>query len=162
MFIYLVRHAWAGQSGDPAYADDALRPLTDKGHKRFRRMAKKLAKRNVCPGAIATSALARARETADILAAVIPGKPAVTVLNDLAPGGRLEPLLEWTRCQAPGDVAWVGHAPDVESLAAELVGAGSGQIGFEKGAVAAIRLAGPIEAGAGELVWLVTAGLLRC
>ena len=84
------------------------------------------------------------------------------MLDDLAPGGRLEPLLQWTRGTRPGDVAWVGHAPDVESLAADLVGAGDGQIGFEKGAVAAIRFAGRIAAGAGELVWLATAELLRC
>jgi phosphohistidine phosphatase SixA len=31
MFVYLVRHAWAGQSGDPRFANDSLRPLTDKG-----------------------------------------------------------------------------------------------------------------------------------
>ncbi len=59
-------------------------------------------------------------------------------------------------------MAWVGHAPDIANLAALLVGAGDGQIEFEKGAVAAIRLAGRIDAGAGELVWLATAELLRC
>ena len=79
------------------------------------------------------------------MAAVVPTKPSIAVLDDLAPGGSLEPLLAWTRSQAPADVAWVGHAPDVESLAADLVGAGHGQIGFEKGAVAAIRLAGPVD-----------------
>jgi phosphohistidine phosphatase len=162
MLIYLVRHAWAGQSGDARYADDTLRPLTDKGRKRFRRMTKKLAKRGVNPLAVATSALVRARETAQILSELCPAHPSVEVLDDLAPGGRLEPLLEWTRRQALAEVAWVGHAPDIECQAADLIGAGNGQIGFEKGAVAAIRFAGPISAGAGELLWLATADLLRC
>jgi len=161
MFIYVVRHAWAGQSGDPRYADDALRPLTEKGTKRFRRMVKKLVKRDFHPAAVASSVLVRARETAEIIAQVCPAGPVVSVLDDLAPGGGLEPLLQWTRDQGPGDVAWVGHAPDVESLAADLIGAGHGQISFEKGAVAAIRFAGPVTAGAGELVWLATANLMR-
>src|SRR5262249_34545717 len=141
---------------------DAMRPLTEKGRKRFRRMAKKLAKRGVNPQLVGSSALVRARETAEILSESCPVKPRVEVLDDLAPGGRLEPLLDWTRRQAQPEVAWVGHAPDIESLAADLIGAGNGQIGFEKGTVAAIRFSGPISAGAGELVWLMTAQLLRC
>jgi phosphohistidine phosphatase len=162
MFIYLVRHAWAGQSGDPRYADDDLRPLTDKGRKRFRRMVKKLTKRDFTPMAIATSPLLRARETAEIIVDVCPNQPELIGLEDLAPGGGMERLLEWTRKQAPLDVAWVGHAPDIATKAAALIGAEQGQIGFEKGAVAAIGFAGPVAAGAGELVWLATAELLRC
>ena len=157
MFIYLVRHAWAGQSGDPRYPDDSLRPLTDKGRKRFRRMAKKLVKRDVHPQAVATSSLVRARKTADIMSEQCPAGPVVSVLDDLSPGGRLEPLLQWTRDQ--GRATWPGSVmpPMSKSLAADLIGAEHGQIGFEKGAVAAIRFAGPITAGAGELVWLATA-----
>ena len=162
MFIYLVRHAWAGQSGDPRYADDALRPLTDKGTKRFRRVVKKLVRRGFAPQVVATSPLVRARQTAEIIGERCPTHPAVTVVDDLAPGGRLEPLIAWTLSQSAVDVAWVGHAPDIDSLAADLIGAGNGQIGFEKGAVAAIRFADQIAAGAGELVWLATAELLRC
>ena len=105
MFIYLVRHAWAGQSGDPRYADDALRPLTEKGRKRFRRVVKKLVKRGFGPVAVATSPLVRAKETADIIAELCPGHPEVTVFDDLAPGGHLGPLLEWTQAQVLGDVA---------------------------------------------------------
>ncbi len=161
MFIYVVRHAWAGQSGDPRYPEDSLRPLTDKGKKRFRRMVKKLVKRDFHPAVVATSSLVRAGQTAAIISDICPGRPALTVLADLSPGGRLEPLLQWTREQA-GDVAWVGHAPDVESLTADLIGASNGQIGFEKGAVAAVRFGSTIAAGAGELAWLATAGLLRC
>ena len=124
-------------------------------------MVKKLVKRDFNPLAVATSPFV-ARQTADIIVEVCATRPSVTELDDLAPGGRLEPLLEWSRRQSPGDVAWVGHAPDIESLAAALVGSGDAQIGFEKGAVAAIRFLHQISAGAGELAWLATAELLRC
>ena len=31
MFLYIARHAWAGESGDPRWPDDSLRPLTPEG-----------------------------------------------------------------------------------------------------------------------------------
>lgn len=161
MMVYLVRHAWAGQSGDPRFADDNLRPLTDSGKKRFHRVVKKLVKRGFAPLAIATSPLVRARQTADIIAEACPEPPTVSVLGELAPGGEIGPLIDWTRGQAPVDVAWVGHAPDIEHLAASLIGGPQAQITFAKGAVAAIRCGDMVSAGAGELVWLATAELLR-
>ncbi|MBI2826239.1 MAG: histidine phosphatase family protein [Planctomycetia bacterium] len=161
MIIYVVRHAWAGKSGDPRYPDDALRPLTEKGRRRFRRMVAKLVKRGFNPMAVATSSLVRARQTAKLIAARGPGRPSITLLDDLAPGGRLAPLVEWSREKAPADVAWVGHAPDIERLTAELIGAGDGRIHLDKGAVAAVRFTGHPAAGEGELIWLATAELLR-
>lgn len=162
MLIYLVRHAWAGQHGDPTYPDDTQRPLTDQGKKRFRRVVKKLLKRGFAPTAVATSPLVRARETAEIIAELVAAAPPLAVLDDLAPGGRLESLLAWSREAGADAVAWVGHAPDIEEMAAHLIGAGSGQIAFAKGAVAAIRFDRALEAGSGALIWLATAELLRC
>ena len=37
MLLYIVRHAYAGQHGDPHYPDDSLRPLTKRGRKQFAR-----------------------------------------------------------------------------------------------------------------------------
>ena len=51
MLLYIVRHAFAGQHGDPRYPDDSLRPLTNKGRKQARRMIKKLARRGFVAGA---------------------------------------------------------------------------------------------------------------
>jgi phosphohistidine phosphatase len=160
MLLYIVRHAWAGQHGDPEYPDDSLRPLTKKGEKRFRRVAKRLAKRGVAPCRVATSPLVRCRQTADILMDQLDGQAELTVLNELSPGAQLDELLPWTRQQASSDVAWVGHAPDVNHLLAALVGSGSGHADMDKGAVAAIEFDGTLAAGAGTLRWLVTAEVL--
>ena len=35
MFIYIVRHAWAYEHGDPRWPDDSKRPLEDDGAVRF-------------------------------------------------------------------------------------------------------------------------------
>ena len=40
MVVYIVRHAAAGQHGDPRFPDDSLRP-TKEGRKCFRRLVKK-------------------------------------------------------------------------------------------------------------------------
>ena len=59
--------------------------------------------------------------------------------------------------QGDADTCWVGHSPDVERLAADLIGDGTSRIRFAKGAVAAISFESEINSGAGELYWLVTA-----
>jgi phosphohistidine phosphatase len=162
MMIYVVRHAWAGQSGDPAYPNDDERPLTDKGRKRFKKLIKKLVKRGFNPIAVATSPLVRTEQTAAVLSEVCPARPPLSVLPALAPGSHLQSLLDWTSSQAPSDVAWVGHAPDVEMLTGALIGDSACQIRFDKGAVAAVQFMGDVAAGAGELVWLANAELMRC
>lgn len=160
MFIYIARHAWAGERGDPRWPDDSLRELTPDGIERYTNVVKSLADRGFEPQRIATSPYTRCRQTADIIAKHIAGKPTIDELDALEPGSDLEPLLDWSREQGGADVCWVGHSPDVERLAAELMGDGSARIRFAKGAVAAISFEGDINAGAGELYWLATAKVL--
>jgi phosphohistidine phosphatase len=164
MDLYIVRHAWAADRDDQQWPDDDLRPLTDEGKKRFANMTEKLVDRGLTPQIVATSPLVRCRQTAEILAAGLPGRPKLAELDELRPGSDLEGLLRWTAAEARRHewIAWVGHAPDVGRLAAALIGQPAGQIRFAKGAVAAIRFDGPLTLGAGELQWLVTAKVLGC
>jgi phosphohistidine phosphatase len=159
MFIYIARHAWAGERGDPRWPDDSLRELTPDGIERFTKVVRALADRGFQPERIATSPYTRCRQTADIVAKHVAGKPKIDELDALEPGSDVEPLLEWSREHRPNDanVCWVGHSPDVERLAAELLGDGAARLRFAKGAVAAISFEAEINAGAGELYWLVTA-----
>ncbi|MGH7140847.1 MAG: phosphohistidine phosphatase SixA [Pirellulales bacterium] len=162
MTIFIVRHAWAEDRDEAVYPNDDLRPLTKKGQKRFRRMARRLAKRGFDVAHVATSPLVRCRQTADILAEYAPSEPLIVELDALRPGSQLEPLIEWTRQQEGRDVAWVGHAPDVDQLAAALIGPSPSSIEFDKGAVAAIEFDGPPAASHGALRWLAVAELLKC
>lgn len=162
MIVYIVRHAWAEQRSAERFPDDDLRPLTSDGKKRFDRVAKTLAKRGMMPAIIATSPLVRCRQTADILAGRLPGQPPIVELDALAPSSKLEPLLRWNVEQARhAEVAWVGHAPDVEELTATLIGDMQARMRFNKGAVAAISC-DPGESGFGRLLWLATAKILGC
>jgi phosphohistidine phosphatase len=160
MFVYIARHAWAGERGDPRWPDDSLRPLTDDGIERYTRVVQALAERGFEPARIVTSPYTRCRQTAEIIAAHVAGRPAIEERAALEPGSDLDDLIEWTNNQEVEQVCWVGHSPDVEWLAAALIGDGSGRIRFAKGAVAAIYFEGAVAAGLGELYWLTSAKLL--
>ena len=71
--LYIVRHAWAEDSGPGI--DDHARRLTKKGRKRFAAMMKRLCKAGMQVDVIATSPLARAVETAELLAAAFDNAP---------------------------------------------------------------------------------------
>jgi phosphohistidine phosphatase len=160
MFVFIARHAWAGERGDPRWPDDSQRPLTDEGTARYDEVVKQLAKRGFAPERIATSPYVRCRQTADIIARRLAGNPPIAELDALEPGSYLEPVVEWTNEQGGCDVCWVGHSPDVERFVACLIGDSSARVRFAKGAVAAIEFDDEVYAGGGELYWLATAKLL--
>lgn len=155
MFLYIARHAWAGQYGDAGWDDDSLRELTPEGAERYLRVVAALAEREFAPGRIATSPYARCRQTADLIANYSPASPTVEELDALAPGTNLRELLAWTAGQGKHDVCWCGHNPDVEALTSTMIGGGN--IRFAKGAIAAIRFHGAVEPGGGQLYWHATA-----
>jgi phosphohistidine phosphatase SixA len=157
MFIFIARHAWAGERGDPRWPDDSLRELTPEGIERFTKVVKALGDRGFAPARIATSPYTRCSQTADIIAKLVAGKPEIDELAALEPGSELEPLIDWSKNLGELDVCWVGHSPDVEDLAADLIGEGDARIRFAKGGVAAISFDGEVGMGAGELHWLTTA-----
>ena len=164
MDLYIIRHAWAGQYGDPQWPDDGRRPLTSEGEARFTEVVARLVQRGFAPQLIATSPLVRCEQTARIVAGGLSGDPPVVGLDELLPGSDLEGLLRWTAEEAADydQIAWVGHAPDVGRLTADLIGQPDGGIRFATGAVAAVRFEGLPQLGQGELHWLVTAKLLGC
>jgi phosphohistidine phosphatase len=161
MHLYIIRHAWAYDHGDPRWPDDSKRPLEDEGAERFKKVVKALAKRGFSPELIATSPYKRCRQTADIAAEQTSSKTKVVELEALTPGSDLEKLLEWSNAQKVDSLAWVGHSPDVEHFAATLLsGDDSASVRFAKGSAASIEFDDDIAPAAGELQWLVTAKLL--
>ncbi len=163
MDLYLIRHAWAEQQDSVRWPDDSLRPLTPEGQKRFAKLVRKLAKTQFQPTLIVTSPLVRCRQTAQEIAKALKKLgPTVLEHQELAPGGSLNHLVEWTASQTGRHpaIAWVGHAPDIELFCAALIGQGQSLIHFSKGAIALVRFEKAPQLGQGELQWLVTAKLL--
>jgi phosphohistidine phosphatase len=139
--FYLVRHARAEPKGP---GDDASRRLSPEGRERFAAHASRVAPR-LALSRIATSPLARARETADLLGAAS-GAPVAEelALASGASSGR-EILALGRRVGAGG--ALVGHNPELQEALALAAGR---DVEAKPGAIAAIDA----DEGSYRLAWL--------
>jgi phosphohistidine phosphatase len=158
--LYLVRHAPAAERG-PDWPDDDARPLTPDGTAKFRKAVAGLAALGVQIDLVLTSPLVRCRQTADILADGLPGRPRVQALDALAPGGGHSAVIaEAARVAKRPRVALVGHEPDIGHLASKLLGMRRA-MEFRKGAVCRIDVDGLPPGGPGRLSWFATPRMLR-
>lgn len=154
--LCLLRHAHAGD-GATWVGDDDVRPLTEKGRRQAERLGRLLAAAGYLPDAVLTSPLARARETAEIVADIV----GLRTRLERRLGEMVDlPTLEWILADAgsPRRPLLVGHDPDFSELVSELVGA---PISMRKGTLARIDVERPLEPGAGDLRWLVPPDVLR-
>jgi phosphohistidine phosphatase len=150
--LYLLRHA---DAGDPMAwtADDAERPLSKKGRRQAKRLARHLKDLDVQPGAILTSPKIRASATAKIVGRGVSLKPVVDERLTVDFGS--DALAALVSGLAPGtdSVMLVGHDPDFSDAASWLVGT---SIQMRKGALAVIDLPDrEAAAGRGSLRWLL-------
>jgi phosphohistidine phosphatase len=150
--LYLLRHA---DAGDPmAWAgDDAERPLSKKGRRQAKRVARLLRDLGFHPDVVITSTRVRAVQTARPVAKAT----GVDMLTDerLSGGFGGAELGELLRQLGAGisRVVLVGHDPDFSGLASFLVGA---RVAVAKGALVRIDLEDRrVGAGAGSLRWLL-------
>lgn len=159
--IYLVRHAIAAERG-PNYPDDRERPLTSEGIARFKQAVPGLKQLGCSIDLVLTSPLVRAAHTAELLVSGLEKKPRTEQLDALAPGGRLNTILEaiGTFSKRYRRIALVGHQPDLGELAAKLLQA-RGEVEFKKGAICCIELDGALPNGPGVLKWLLPPKALR-
>ena len=158
--LYVVRHAIAAERG-PDWPDDDKRPLTEKGIARFKDGLLGLTWLDVALDEVFTSPLVRAKQTADLLAADISGKPPVKPLAALAPGHSPEEVMtQLARAAKRRRIAVVGHEPGLGELAAHLLGA-KRPLPFRKGGVCRIDLQGLAGDRPGSLTWFLTPKMLR-
>lgn len=121
MQLLLIRHADAGDRDPSLWPDDTLRPLTDKGRRRHRRVARRLRRRDLVPTLLLASPWLRAWQTAVITTELTRGaaplaSPALAEAPDLA---RLAAAIGTPDPDAV--VALVGHEPWLSQLAALLL-----------------------------------------
>ena len=163
MRVVIIRHGIAEERDDWAKTgkNDDLRPLTDEGAKKVKKMARGLMLEVPQLLAIASSPLTRAWETAHIVGEVY-NKRGPEALKSLAPGGNPVQVLEWINGFEGGAVALVGHEPDLGELVGWLctgkTGAGPS---LKKGGVALVEFATARTASTATLCWLMYPGHLR-
>jgi phosphohistidine phosphatase len=145
MKLYLLRH---GEADWPDWdRSDEERPLTKKGRKEMRRMAKFLCDLKVCPATILSSPLRRARQTAKIVADCL--NLQVQEELELAPGFNATRLRRLIDQHAGDDLMMVGHEPDFSAVIRSLTG---GRVRLAKGGIARVDLSD--EGTDGQLTWL--------
>lgn len=164
MDFYIFRHGIAEERSEQ-YPDDSERPLTSDGKVKTREAASGLLALEVAPDAIFTSPYVRAKQTAEIVAAVLGASAKLRETRRLEPGESATALLAAIREAAPGaaSVMVVGHEPDLGILASRLL-AGDGHtidIPLKKAGAVKIELDGLPPAGRGTLRWVLTPNILR-
>ncbi|MCB2199718.1 phosphohistidine phosphatase SixA [bacterium] len=157
MRLFLLRHGLAGQFGDPAWPDDRLRPLTNRGVDRLNRHMAALATLGLAVDQILTSDFVRARQTAEIAAKWL-GTPGLVETESLHPWEHpreVEAELQKGAGTAK-TVMLVGHEPQMSTLVSWfLAGDDSIDVRFKKGAVVRIDFDGLPSAGEGQLIYML-------
>jgi phosphohistidine phosphatase len=158
--LYLIRHGLAADRGDE-YPDDSKRPLTSDGIAALRKEARALANLEVTFDQIIASPLVRTKQTADVFAQLLPGKPPVALSDSLAPAGTPSAVFqELAKHMRKPRIALVGHEPNIGELAARLIGARA-PLAFKKGAICRIDFDVFPPKGTGQLRWFLTPKMLR-
>src|SRR5881275_727836 len=145
MKLYFLRH---GEADWPNWKEpDDERPLTKRGKREMRDVAKFLARLKVRPDLIVTSPLPRAAKTAEVAADYL--HPKLRKDELLAPGfgmSELRTILKRHRSKA---LMLVGHEPDFTNVISGLTGA---SLKLSKAGVALLDV--DPESQEGRLLWL--------
>ena len=148
MDLYFLRHGEAAPDGE--------RPLTSEGAREVARVARWLRKHDVKPEIIFSSPLARALQTAQLVADTL--EVPMQVEDRLACGARLEQVAELLRpLGRRARVMLVGHEPDFSDMVGELIGGAA--VELKKAGLARVEceVVGP---GGGVLRWLLAPRLM--
>ncbi|MCU0631428.1 MAG: phosphohistidine phosphatase SixA [Methanolinea sp.] len=160
MDLYILRHGKAGVA-DHDDTGDSGRHLTRQGREEIASIGAWMRGREMEFSVIASSPLSRAAETASILAGILGGPDNVNTWDELSIGSQPEAVLQKIR-EIPSEnrVLLVGHEPQLSTIVSLLICARADcGIILKKGGIARIRL--HENRGTGELLWLLTPGLVR-
>lgn len=160
MILYIVRHGIAIDKTDPKAPPDPERPLTAKGVQKTRAAALGLKELGVKPDVLITSPYVRAAQSAEIFAEAL-GFPTGKVRVSDALKSTANPadfVKELSHLKAK-EVMCFGHAPHLDQLISQLVGARGVFTELKKAGVASLEHVGTHSAW--RLLWLLTPKVLR-
>ena len=159
--VYIVRHGIAEDYSTAG--SDAARRLSPEGIEKTGLAARGMKRIGVDPDVILSSPLARAKETAEIISAIL-DDTKLQISRSLAPS--LD--FEWALTDAhkhlnPRRIMLVGHQPDLGLLASLLLTGDpdSAYLPFRKASAACIQVTGSAKLLRGTLLWFVTPAQLR-
>ncbi len=138
--LFLLRHGLAVPHGAEGFEDDD-RPLTQKGERRARQVARGLKRLGLKLDKIVTSPLPRASRTAEIVADVLDAAYVLEEADTLRPTASAESIRDWLAPRSEPRVMLVGHNPNLSELLTLLVAGRSRPIlcDLRKAGLAALR-----------------------
>ena len=154
MRVYLVQH---GQAKPKEL--DPQRSLSDQGVADVENLAEFLKPLRLSVAAVWHSGKARASQTAEILAAALPGPPQVLQRDGLAPNDPVDPVKDELSASQE-DLMIVGHLPFLGKLACALVAgdAEANVVAFQQGGLVCLERG---ENANWTVQWMVVPDLLR-
>lgn len=164
MHILLIRHGIAEDRDRWAkakHADDE-RPLTKTGRRKLRRVAKGLEKIVPKITLLASSPLARAVQSAQIVARRFPDVPVLQITH-LSPRKPPAGLLNWLQTQpAHGTIALVGHEPHLSTFAGWMTtGLQESFITLKKGGACLLQIGSELKPARAKIEWVIKPSQLR-
>jgi phosphohistidine phosphatase len=159
--VFFLRHGEAGKRV-AIPSKDVERALTETGKKEIEKIAASFERMDLKFSKIAASPLARARETAEIIAnAQKSGK--VELWDELRPeGNRLDLFRRLSKIRQDADVLLVGHEPYLSNVIGEIISGNlASRIVVKKGGMARVQITSFAPKPSGELRWLLTPRQLK-
>jgi len=158
--LYLIRHAEAKALTENDVMNDEDRPLTDEGEAQARRLGTGFHARGLRLGALLSSPLLRAKQTAEGILNHWPElAPQVQVCEELAPSLKAKRLARCLRDLEVPSAGLVGHMPDLGEFLGWLIGSRKLSVDLAKAGVAKVTCE-KVRKGEGTLEWLVTPELV--
>lgn len=160
MNLYIIRHAIAAE--ETSSGDDSQRPLTDKGSKKMRQIAKGLRALGSEFDLVLASPYLRAKETAEILSDVFKMKKGVAFSDNLIPTADPAQLIaEINEKYSVDSLAIVGHEPNLTTLISLLVAQGTPvDMTLKKGGICRLSTDDLHHTHRATMDWLLTPGIL--
>lgn len=156
MQLYVVRHGIAVNTGENGVKRDEDRMLSKRGWQRAEAVGAALAKLGWKPERVLTSPLARAAETARILARTAPSHPRVVDCAWLKPDTAPKDIITALAKRKGTTLAIVGHMPELGELLGLLLTGNAGHgVPLRKAAVCCLTFDGRVRPGSARLEWLM-------
>ncbi len=149
MFVGILRHGEAeAQPGS-----DGDRHLTERGSAQVRTVLVLASQMGFQVGAIASSPLTRAKQTAEITKNIFHRDYEIT--NSLEPEGSPEEVYEdLSKHESENGILLISHQPLVSKLLSDLLGC-EARVALTTGTLAVVKVSGTPGTGRGELILLV-------
>jgi phosphohistidine phosphatase len=159
MKLYVLRHGAASARDSLRVRTDRKRPLTAKGARRIRQVARAMKAMGLSFDVVLSSPYLRAQQTAEIVVAKLRLQRCLQLTDRLAVGAIPRHLMEDLRelRPAPRSVLLVGHEPFLSSLVSLLLAGRTGlHVELRKGGLCHLTMPAQRTHPRATLHWLVT------